>query len=273
MPRVSTCKLALALVLLVSLGTNRSEAGPTKYDPKTKSFPINYTFAALPSFGMPPEQIAQLGEIQKATDEQETQIRTIYQSVSKILEDVTSGRAKIGSFNYVDNVKQADVIISLTGKFDRAAWAVSGGVDGKPGQVGLYYLYLEDRSSQEIANTVGHELCHYLFALPDEYASTAVAECPLQNPESPGCWITISPGTASVVFAAKPITIPMGHSIIHQPLFKGTRLKILANTGSTSSSRTTPPTPTRPPRLIPPRGRREFSLARGRSTNWSIPRH
>ena len=187
MPRVSTCKLALALVLLVSLGTNRSEAGPTKYDPKTKSFPINYTFAALPSFGMPPEQIAQLGEIQKATDEQETQIRTIYQSVSKILEDVTSGRAKIGSFNYVDNVKQADVIISLTGKFDRAAWAVSGGVDGKPGQVGLYYLYLEDRSSQEIANTVGHELCHYLFALPDEYASTAVAECPLQNPESPGC--------------------------------------------------------------------------------------
>ena len=272
MPRVSTCKLALALVLLVSLGTNRSEAGPTKYDPKTKSFPINYTFAALPSFGMPPEQIAQLGEIQKATDEQETQIRTIYQSVSKILEDVTSGRAKIGSFNYVDNVKQADVIISLTGKFDRAAWAVSGGVDGKPGQVGLYYLYLEDRSSQEIANTVGHELCHYLFALPDEYASTAVAECPLQNPESPGCLMD----NYFARHGFRRLCSEADHNPdgpLNQPLFKGTRLKILANTGSTSSSRTTPPTPTRPPRLIPPRGRREFSLARGRSTNWSIPRH
>ena len=187
MPRVFSIRFGLALAFVFSLGTSRTDAGPTKYDPKTKSFRITYTFAALPSFGMSPDQIEQFGEIQKATPDQEANVRTIYKAVSVILEDVTAGRARIGSLDYVDNVKQADVIISLTGKFDRAGWAVSGQIEGLPGQIGLYYQYLADKAAQDIANTVAHELCHYLFALPDEYSSQPVAECPLQNPDSPGC--------------------------------------------------------------------------------------
>ena len=90
MPRVFSIRFGLALAFVFSLGTSRTDAGPTKYDPKTKSFRITYTFAALPSFGMSPDQIEQFGEIQKATPDQEANVRTIYKAVSVILEDVTA---------------------------------------------------------------------------------------------------------------------------------------------------------------------------------------
>src|SRR5262249_17347255 len=112
----------------------------------------------------------------------------LHQAVSQILEEVTDNRARIGNFECVDSVKKADIIISLTGLFERAGWAVPGAIEGRPGQIGLYYQYLDQKTPQDVALTVGHELCHYLFALPDEYSSpTFVAECPLQNPDSPGC--------------------------------------------------------------------------------------
>ena len=190
MPRVLPSPVRLlfcAQAFALALTAGSSVAGPTKYDPKTRTFNLNYTYAALPSFGMPPDQIEQLGTPQKATTEQDAKVRALHQAVSLILEEVTDKRARIGSLEYVDSVKKADVIISLTGVMERAGWAVPGAIEGRPGQIGLYYQYLAQRTQEEVANTVGHEMCHYLFALPDEYSSgTAVAECPLQNPDSPG---------------------------------------------------------------------------------------
>ena len=163
-------------------------AGPARYDPKARTFSITYTYAALPSFGMPTDQIESLGQLQSASQAQDAKIRAYHKAVSDIIEDVTGGRAKIGTFDYVESIKKADIIISLTGNFQRAGWAVQGAIEGRPGQVGLYYQYLDEQTTQNVTFSIAHELCHYLFGLPDEYDTAGGgAVCPQQNPTSPGC--------------------------------------------------------------------------------------
>jgi len=187
--RLSRRLLAASLtmfVLVAAFGT--AIAGPARYDPKTRSFRITYTYAALPSWGMTPDQIESLGELQEATPDQDSKIRALHAAVSKILEDISDGRARISSLDYVNNIKKADVIISLTGNFQRAGWSTQGTTDGRPGQVGLYYLYLDTIPVEDVVYTMAHELSHYLFGLPDEYnLSTNQPVCPEQNPSSPGC--------------------------------------------------------------------------------------
>ena len=183
-------RISLTALLLItsSMAAPSAFGGPARYDPKTRSFAITYTYAALPSFGMPTDQIETLGQLQSATQAQDAKIRAYHKAVSDIVEDVTGGRAKIATFDYVESIKKADIIISLTGNFQRAGWAVQGAIEGRPGQVGLYYQYLDEQAPQNVVFSIGHELCHYLFGLPDEYdLSGGEAVCPQQNPDSPGC--------------------------------------------------------------------------------------
>jgi hypothetical protein len=178
-----------ALAPLLLIAARPAAAGPTQYDPKARVFDIKYTYAALPSSGMSPPEIEQLGSPQKATVEQDANIRSIIHAAGKILEEVTGKRARIGSLGYVNSVRRADLIVSMTGAFDRAAWATAGQIEGRPGQIGVYYRYLERHSKEEFVLTVAHQLLHYLFALPDEYASNpAGVGCPVLNgPQAPGC--------------------------------------------------------------------------------------
>jgi hypothetical protein len=191
-PFIKSLPRATFLATLFMLGflweSPPATAGPAKYDPKTRSFNLTYTYAFLPSFGMSSDQIESLGQLQEATKAQDAKIRAYHKTVSNIIEDVTNQRAKIGSFDYVESIKKADIIISLTGNFQRAGWAVQGAIEGRPGQVGLYYQYLDEQSQQNVAFSMAHEICHYLFGLPDEYDLTGgEAVCPQQNPDSPGC--------------------------------------------------------------------------------------
>src|SRR4051812_43258262 len=92
--------LAAAVVVLGSAWP--AWGGPTKYDPATRSFNLTYTYAALPSFGMSPEQIEALGALQQASEDQDSKVRSLQQAVSNIIFQVTDGRARIGSLQYVD---------------------------------------------------------------------------------------------------------------------------------------------------------------------------
>jgi hypothetical protein len=145
-------------------------AGPAKYDPASRAFNLTYTYASLPHFGMTPQQVEALGTLQQPGPEQDEQVRGLHQAVSQVLFEITNGRAKIGNLEYVNNIKNADIIVSMTGNFNRAGWAISGAIEGRPGQIGLYYLYLSapERSRQDVVFTVAHELAHDLFGLPDE---------------------------------------------------------------------------------------------------------
>ena len=144
-------------------------AGPAKYTGETRSIRVTYTFAEIPSFGMTPDQLQALGRIQKPTKEQEIYIRALIRDASTALYELSDRRAKIDPFDYVDNIKNADLVISLTGDPGRGGWATPGGIEGRPGQVGLYYKVLEKTPQEQSALTVVHELSHYIYALPDEY--------------------------------------------------------------------------------------------------------
>src|SRR5208282_2623746 len=75
-----------------------------------------------------------------------------------------------------------------TGDPGRGGWATPGGIEGRPGQVGLYYKVLEKSPQEQAALTVAHELSHYVYALPDEYQDgEPQGLCPLSNPTGPGC--------------------------------------------------------------------------------------
>jgi hypothetical protein len=183
--------LGLAGLLFWIAWASPSFAGPAKYDPASRAFNLTYTYASLPHFGMRPQEVETLGALQKPGPGQDEKVRGLHQAVSQVLFEITDGRAKIGSLEYVENIKNADIIVSMTGNFNRAGWAISGAIEGRPGQIGLYYLYLSapERPRQDVVLTVAHELAHYLFGLPDEYSNTdpAAASCPVKNPGGPGC--------------------------------------------------------------------------------------
>jgi hypothetical protein len=115
-------------------------------------------------------------------------MKAVMAVVSKNLYQATGGRAKIGSFNYVNSIKKADVIISLDDAPGRAGYAIRGAIDGKPGQLVLFFRNYETDGPDDFALTAFHEINHYLFALPDEYRDDGAAgNCPLINPSGPGC--------------------------------------------------------------------------------------
>ena len=169
-------------LLVANAITAPSQAGPARYDPETKSFKFNYTFASLTDglFGS-----AAVGTPQKPSPEQDAKVRAIVLRVSDALSKATSGRAKILTLDFVNDVKDADVVISLSGKPERGGWAIPGAIEGRPGQIGLYYETLAAEWMEDSVLTATHEASHYLFGLVDEYLFPR--GCPVANPGGPGC--------------------------------------------------------------------------------------
>ena len=175
-------------VLIAFVFSMTAMGGPAKYTGETRSIRVTYTFAEIPSFGMTPDQLQALGRIQNPTKDQEIYIRALIKDASTALYELSDRRARIDPFDYVDNIKNADLVISLTGDPGRGGWATPGGIEGRPGQVGLYYKVLEKSPQEQAALTVAHELSHYVYALPDEYQDgEQQGLCPLSNPTGPGC--------------------------------------------------------------------------------------
>lgn len=159
-------------------------AGPGTYDAGKREFNLTYTYARLPGVG-------QVGEPLPLDPERDKIVMSFVDEVSQIFQVVTEGRGKIGSFKPVDSAARADFVISPDNDSDRAAWATMSGL-GKEGHVFLYYKYLADpsRPRSGVALTAAHELCHYIFGLPDEYPDPSDGQpnrhCP-PSPTGDGC--------------------------------------------------------------------------------------
>jgi hypothetical protein len=152
--------------LILGAGATGLRAGPATYDKATRGFRFRYTFADLPS--------GQIGSVVGATarrpsSEQEENVRRFVEQVGELLSAVTEGRARIGQLDYVDDIKDADLVISLSGQPRSAGWAIRGAIDGRPGQIALYYNTLVPEVRQDVVFTVVHEILHYVFGLADEY--------------------------------------------------------------------------------------------------------
>ncbi len=170
-------------LLIAGAWTTHLHAGPTTYDKATRGFRFTYTFADLPS--------GQIGSVvgavaRKPTNEQEANVRLFVEQVSELFSAITEGRAKISQLDYVDDIKNADLVISLSGQPRSAGWAMRGAIDNRPGQIALYYNTLVPEVRQDVVFTVVHEICHYIFGLADEYdQSQFPGGCPRGT--GPGC--------------------------------------------------------------------------------------
>src|SRR4051812_14588694 len=102
--RITTTIVGVALALSLS----QALAGPARYDKETKSFRFKYTFADLPG-GVGSVE----GTPRKPTPEQEKTVQGLVSRVSEVLSLVTAGRAKISSLDFVDDIKNADLVVSL----------------------------------------------------------------------------------------------------------------------------------------------------------------
>lgn len=157
-------------------------AGPAKYDPETRSFRLTYTCANLP-----PGQIGSTREATPAqpTAEQEATIRKWLADADPLLSRITSGRAG-GRPDFVKEIRDADIIFSLTGQPDSAAWAALAAIEGRPGHCVFYYQSLVILDGDDALLNIVHHYGHYLFGLADEYAPADFpGGCPLGP--GPGC--------------------------------------------------------------------------------------
>lgn len=187
-PRIRKVRSLAVLILVPGFWASvpEAKAGPARYDPQTRSFHFTYTYAALSENVY--AGIQGIGARQKPTPEQDAKARAMVKAVSDALERATGGRARIASLDPVNDIKDADLVISLTGNPGRAGWAIPGAIEGKPGQMGLYYQYLVDSAVQDVVLSAAHELSHYLFGLTDEYVHAYFPRgCPTTNPGGPGC--------------------------------------------------------------------------------------
>lgn len=173
--------LAAGLWLISGLPPAPALAGPARYDKETRSFRFTYTFADLPG-GVG----SVVGTPRKPTREQEDTVKGLVGRVSDVLSQVTNGRARIGQLDFVDDIKNSDLVISLVGKPASPGWATMRAIDGRPGQIVIYYQSLQGRIPQDIVNTAAHEICHYVFGLADEYnPGNFPGGCPRGT--GPGC--------------------------------------------------------------------------------------
>lgn len=159
-----------------------TSAGPARYDAESRSMRFTYTYASLTpgAFGD-----AAIGAPQQPSKQQDATVRAVVLKVSDSLAKATGGRLKISSLDLVPDARRADVVISLTGDPGRGGWAIAGAIEGRPGQIGLYYQVLAKEWEQDYVLTAAHEVCHYVFGLVDEY--NFPQGCPLGNPGGPGC--------------------------------------------------------------------------------------
>ncbi len=183
-------RVAVAALALIVAG-RRADAGGGVYDPKTRSFSLNYIYLDLPS-GVLDENQVQLGGSSTRPDAgQQADIQRFWRLVSDKLATVTAGRARIGQLTEVHDIEKADAVISLTGTVRPAAGGAWASMLGwrQGGTLNLYYQDLVDAPSEIVVETVVHELCHYFFGLPDEYAPAPASHrlCPLNAPGDKRC--------------------------------------------------------------------------------------
>src|SRR5262249_34906854 len=105
--------------------------------------------------------------------------------VSNELFRATAGRLNIVSLDFVPDAKRADLVISLTGRPAGAGWAIESAIEGRAGQVGLFYNTLAAGWEPDAVAITAHAVCHYIFGLVDEY--DLPSGCPLRSPDGPGC--------------------------------------------------------------------------------------
>ncbi len=172
--------LAIGVFLAEGLFSASAIAGPATYDKESKSFRMTYTFANLDGAGIGDGVI---GAAYKPTPDEEQLINALAAQVSDLLFKATEGRAKIGRLDFVDDIKNADFVVSKTGKPSSSGWATRGAIDNKPGYIVLYYETLLRNIKQDVVYTGAHEVSHYVFGLIDEY--TLPGGCPARS--GPGC--------------------------------------------------------------------------------------
>src|SRR5271157_539822 len=176
-------QLAIGALLIEGLLSASAIGGPATYDKDTKSFRFRYTFTN--AAGSPQE----LGAVVKPSTEEEAKVNELVSAVSQILFQATEGRAKIGRLDYVDNVKDADLVVSLSPRPASSGVSNLHTIEGNPGHIVLYYQTLLPYIRQDVVNTSVHELGHYVFGLADEYNyGNFPGGCPPDpSLNSPGC--------------------------------------------------------------------------------------
>jgi len=174
--------LAIAAWPVGGLFSAPAHAGPATYDKDSKSFHLTYTFANLAGAGIGDQVV---GAAYKPAPDEEALVKSLAGLVSDVLFKATEGRAKIGQLDYVDDIKNADIVVSKTGTPASGGWANRGAIDHRPGYLVLYYQTLLPCIKQDVVYTGAHEFCHYAFNLVDEYTPNASSPCP--NRSGPGC--------------------------------------------------------------------------------------
>ena len=174
--------LAIAAWPVGGLFSAPAQAGPATYDKETKSFRLTYTFANLAGAGIGDQVV---GAAYKPTAEEEQLVNALVAQVSDVIFKATEGRGKIGRFDFVDDIKNADLVVSKTGKPASSGWATRSAIDNQPGYIVLYYQTLLPFIKQDVVYTGAHELSHYVFGLIDEYTPNLQGGCPARG--GPGC--------------------------------------------------------------------------------------
>ena len=173
----------LLVTAFFTQGEKEVVAGPAFYDNKTKSFHLAYTFTVLPNGSA---SGAHVGAVVKPSQDEEDILRDLVGRVSVAVSQVTNGRAKISRLYYVDQVKNADLVISVSGIPPSLGWSTPNGIDGRPGYVGMYLQFIQTHPKREAVLAATHALCHYFFGLADEYDRTVFPfGCPIGS--GPAC--------------------------------------------------------------------------------------
>ena len=181
--------MAVALAL-AWLGCSGQASAKGTYDPKTGQFHLSYTYARLPNTSNDAEAL--LSAEEQRTPELDALVASFYQVISADLGRLTGGRGYLAPPDYTSDVRKADVLISpdtpftLSGGY-RGGWGTLNGFSNNIGQLAIYIQSLKQGgyTTEGQRLTVVHELCHYLFGLPDEYGSQA---CPAPGaPGGKGC--------------------------------------------------------------------------------------
>ncbi|HWE35760.1 MAG TPA: choice-of-anchor X domain-containing protein [Isosphaeraceae bacterium] len=181
---------AALLGLAVLAAASTAAAGPARFDPKTGTFKLTYTYAEIPgvqdfmanSGGAQAEEAAASGEARDPEVEQ--LLATYLGDVNQLLFQITGGLGRIDPvITYVPDVADADIVIALNRPSSRFALANlgAGSGDGTEGHLNIYKQPLMNQDRRTVAVTVTHELCHYFFRLLDEYdqGGNPAPRCPL----------------------------------------------------------------------------------------------
>ncbi|MDX2037445.1 MAG: hypothetical protein SFX72_12405 [Isosphaeraceae bacterium] len=183
---------AVSSLLLSWLAASPSLAGQARYDAKRRGFEMTYIYRDLPSNSISSSAVLQAPSRRRPTEEQKQQVELFLDRVSTSLMKLTAGRARIVDLQEVSDIQKADVVISLSGNVKPqagGAWAMANGWRTPGMTLNLYYEDLLNDRADAVTATVVHELCHYLFGLPDEYPahSSLSAVCPLRAGTGPRC--------------------------------------------------------------------------------------